>query len=272
MRVKLFFIYFPFTILLFFSSSCTSYKKLIYLKNAEALTIEQLALNASVYEAKIMPKDVLNITVNSETPGAAADFNISIPVHTGMLDASNIMNVSEGDICNYTVDARGYIKFPVLGNLKLAGLTKSEAESLIYSLIYPGYLTEKPIVNIRFVNYSVSVLGEVAKPGVYKIENEQMTIFDALAAAGDLTIYGRRDNVLRIRLEENGALDIQRINLQDRRLLLNRDMLYVQQNDKLYVETNRTKGNSRSFGAMESVGLSILSVIISVVSVIIYNR
>lgn len=256
---------------LFFLASCASHRKVPYLKGAEKLKVEQLALNAGIYDAKIMPKDILKITVNSETPGAASDFNISIPVHTGGLESHNIVNVSEGDIGNYIVDSKGYIKFPVLGEIKLAGLTKEQAEAFIYSLIYPNYLTEKPIVRIRFVNYSVSVLGEVANPGIYKAENEQMTIFDALAAAGDMTIYGKRNTVLLIRTKADGTFDVKRINLQDKNLLLDKDILYLQQNDKIYVEANRTKGNSRSFGALESVALSVVSILISVASLIIYS-
>ena len=272
MKKKVFFKYPFFCILSFFLVSCTSYTKVPYLKGAEKLTKEELTRNVSVYDAKIMPKDVLKITVNSETPGAASDFNISIPVHTGRLESQNIVNVSEGDIGNYIVDSKGCVQFPVLGELKLAGLTKEQAESQILSMIYPNYLTEKPIVRIRFVNYSVSVLGEVAKPGIYKTENEQMTIFDALAAAGDMTIYGKRNNVLLIRANEDGVFDVKRVDLQDKKLLLNKEVLYLQQNDKIYVEPNRSRANSRSFGAIESVSLSVISILISIASIIVYNK
>ena len=244
-----------------FMQSCTAYKRVPYLKKAETLSHEQLRNTADVYVAKIMPKDMLSISITSETPGAAADFNLSFPYKAANSSTSESFTARTENV--YIVDADGYIHFPVLGRLKLSGLTKGDAELLIYSQIYPDYLKEKPLVDIRFVNFSVTVLGEVANPGIYKFENEQMTILDALAAAGDMTIHGVRTNVLRLRTLENGEIVPTRINLQDKSILLNKDLYYLQQNDKIYVETTRTKANSRSFGSVESTLLSLLSVIIS---------
>ena len=95
-----------------------------------------------------------------------------------------------------------------------------------------------------------------------------MTILDALAAAGDMTIYGRRDNVLLLRIQENGEIAIHRIDMQDKSLVLNKDLFYLQQNDKLYVETNKAKGNNSRFGTFESISLSALSIVISVIAII----
>jgi polysaccharide export outer membrane protein len=242
-----------------------------YLRNAENLSQEWFERAASIYEAKIMPKDLLRISVTSETPGAAADFNLSFPYKmnttTGSATSETFVLREEN---TYLVDHEGCINFPVLGKLKLGGLTKNEAEMLIFSQIYPEYLTEKPFIDIRFLNFSITVLGEVAKPGIYKAENEQMTIFDALAAAGDMTVYGKRNSVLLIRTLDNGELSVMRVNLLDRDVLLDRSIYYLQQNDKIYVEMNRTRANSHNFGVAESAALSVVSLLVSIASLFVY--
>lgn len=272
MTTKHYFIKTVFILVALFLVSCSGYKKLPYLKDAESLTKEQLLASATLYEAKIMPKDILSITVNSSIPGAAADFNLPLlasgSTAVKQTSGSSSQNGLAGTLQTYIVDNKGKIDFPILGELSIGGLTKSQAEDLIAEQIYPKYLKEKPIVNIRMLNFKVSVLGEVARPGSYSTDNEQMTLFDALAQAGDLTIYGRRDNVMLLRTKANGELVVHKINLQDKDLLLYEDLYYLQQNDKIIVQVNKAKGNSSSFGTMESVGISLLSVLISVVAIV----
>ena len=255
-------------------TSCGSHKKLPYIVKANELTLEQLSTTVGLYEARIMPKDILSITVNSVTPGAAKDFNLPlIPAGSTSTVQKNVtVTYSEsGSLQNYIVDNEGYILFPAIGKIKLGELTKSQAEKHISSLIYPKYLKEEPIVSIRFLNYRVTILGEVLRPGTYDTENEQMTIFDAIAAAGDLTIYGKRNNVKLLRTKANGELEVHTIDLQDSNLLLNRDVYYLQQNDKLFVETNKARGNSSSLGSVESTtisaALSAISILISIISI-----
>jgi len=258
---------------LFLISSCSAYKKLPYIQDADQFTREQLQAAAYTYEAKIMPKDILTIVVNSTTPGATRDFNLPlIPsgLNSTVQSTVNLSSSESGSMQNYIVDKDGYVNMAILGKVKIGGLAKSEAEEHIKSLIYPTYLKEEPIVNIRFLSFKVSVLGEVAKPGTFEMINEQATIFDALAAAGDLTIYGKRNNVTLLRTDEKGALQVHKIDLQDRNLLLNKDIYYLQQNDKLYVEANKARGNGSSWGTIESItvsaSLSAISIIISVIS------
>lgn len=252
-------------------SSCTAYRKIPYLKGAETLTQEELKLSAQVYEPHIKPNDVLSITVNSQTPGIAADFNMPL-LPPGSQSVSQISRNEStdriGTLQNYLVDKDGLINFPVLGELSVIGLTRTELQDKITGLIYPKYIVEKPIVNVRFLNYKVSVLGEVNKPGVYTTENNVVTLFEALALAGDLTIYGKRNNVMLIRESEKGELSVYRIDLQDKNLLLNRDIYYLRQNDKIIVEANKTKGNSSSIGSVESIGLSAISILISVIAIV----
>lgn len=166
------------------------------------------------------------------------------------------------------MDKNGNIDFPVLGKLKIAGKNTRELQEYLTGEIYPRYISTKPVVNVRILNFKVSVLGEVNKPGTYTSDNGQMTLFDALAAAGDLTIYGRRNNVLLMRTTETGDVVTYRINLQDKNSVANKDIFYLQQNDKLYVETNKSKGNNSSIGGIESLTLSALSILISVISII----
>ena len=255
-----------FILVAFLLSSCTAYKKLPYVTEAEALTSEELAKVAKNYEAKIMPKDVLTITVSTPTRSASADFNLFYP---SLQDAAEgAVSSSTVQLLTYIVDNNGYIDFPIVGKLKVGGLTKAEAQKKVYEELYPKYIVEKPIINIRFASYKVTVLGEVAKPGVYSSDNEQMSLFDALALAGDLTIYGKRDNVLLIRENAAGEKIVRRIDLQDRSLLLDNEVYFLQQNDKLYVQPNKARGNNSQFGVMESMMLSGISILLSVISII----
>lgn len=252
--------------------SCTAYKKIPYLEKAETISSEEFSKAAKNYEAVIMPKDVLSITVNSPTNETVAkDFNLPlIPQEANDVIQTRVTNVtsSSGGLQNYIVDNNGKINFPILGEIEIGGLTKQQAEQKIHSLIYPTYLTEQPIVNIRFLNYKIAVLGEVAKPGVYTSNNEQMTLFDALALSGDLTIYGNRKNVTLVRESATGERSVRIIDLQDKNILLDNSIYYLQQNDKIYVQPNKAKGNNSSFGTLESLALSGLSILISVISII----
>lgn len=248
-------------------SSCTAYKKIPYLKEAESLEQADLMKVAFIPEFKIMPKDILTITVNSQRPDVAVNFNM--PVVPATTKSVTQIDVSSGNtLQNYIVDKEGYIEYPVLGRLYIAGLTRNELEKKIKDAIYPLYLKDEPIVNVRYVNFKVSVLGEVQKPGVYEITEDKLNIFDALALAGDMTVYGKRENVLLLRTNEKGEVSVHRINMQDKNLLLQSDLFYLQQNDQLLIEANKTKGNSSSIGSLESLGLSALSIVISVISII----
>lgn len=269
--VKNLFCSFLFLLSLIFLSSCTAHKSLPYLTNIDDVTRTELMTTVGIHEARIMPNDILSITVNSAIPGAAEGFNLPT-ASAGLGNAvQTVVSSSSGGangLQNYLVDKDGKIIFPILGELKLTGMTLSEVREYIAGIIYPKYINEKPIVTVRFLNFKVAVLGEVNKPGIYESENGQMTIFDALASAGDMTIYGKRKNVLLVRTEDDGEITTYRINMQDKSTILNKDLYYLKQNDKLYVETNAARGNNSRFGTFESVSLSALSVIISVISII----
>ena len=176
-------------------ASCTSYKNVPYLQNPEAVNDFEETL--PLYDAKIMPKDLLSITVNTTDPKAATPFNLTVqtPINAAL---TNISTTTQPTMQQYLVNNKGEIDFPVIGRLEVGGLTKNEAEDLIRERLKP-YLKESPIVTVRMANYKISVLGEVARPGSFTIGNEKVNVLEALAMAGDMTIYGVRDNVKLIR-------------------------------------------------------------------------
>ncbi|MBQ8769821.1 MAG: polysaccharide export protein [Bacteroides sp.] len=248
---------------LFIMSSCSSYKNVPYLQNPEV--VNELKKELPLYDAKIMPKDLLTITVNTTDPEAAAPFNLTIQTPAS---ASNNRNVySQPTLQQYLVNNEGNIDFPVLGQLHVGGLTKDQAEDLIREKMKP-YLREEPIVTVRMVNYKISVMGEVARPGTFTVSNEKVNILEALAMAGDLTIWGKRDDVMLIREDAKGKREIITLNLNDANLITS-DHYYLQQNDILYVSPNKTKAKNSDIGQSTSLWFSATSILVSIASLLV---
>ena len=247
-------------------SSCTSYKRMGYLKDVETLSSEQLATAGKLYTPKVMPGDLLTINVNATNPAVALPFNLPLtPVHGNGIGGMSNMVGSQA----YLVDSDGNINFPVIGKLHIAGYTRTDLEKMLKEKIYPEYIiSEEPIVTVRFVNYSISILGEVNRPGAYQFPSEKVNLLDALAMAGDLTIYGKRDNILLKRENADGSNKFVRLNLQDKNLVLS-PYFYMQQNDVIYVEPNKAKGNSSGIGSMENMTISIVGTLVSVATLLI---
>ena len=217
-----------------------------------------------MYDAKIMPKDLLTITVNTTDPEAAAPFNLTVQT---TINASRSTSLSsQAALQQYLVSNEGFIAFPVLGDLHVSGLTKSEAENLIKEKL-SDYLKEEPIVTVRMTNYKISVLGEVAHPGMFTISNEKVNIFEALALAGDLTIWGMRENVKLIREDASGKRKIINLNLNKANIVTS-PYYYLQQNDILYVTPNKTKSKNSEIGQSTSLWFSGTSILISILSTI----
>lgn len=243
-------------------SSCGSTKNVAYLQNAQYIDFEQ---SKYLYDAKIMPKDVLSITISTVNPEAAKPFNLSVPT---MFSSSNSSLYTTGQLQSYLVDNNGCIDFPIVGLLKVGGLTKSDCEQLILSKIKP-YLNEneRPVVTVRMSNYKISVLGEVARPGMFTVNNEKINILEALAQAGDLTIYGVRTNVKLIREDETGKKQIYTLNLNDASIV-NSPYYYLQQNDIVYVEPNKVKSRNSNVGNTTGLWLTGTSILISLASLL----
>ena len=248
-------------------AACASSKDVAYIQNSELLnTIEN---SAFLYDAHIMPKDVLIITVNTVNPEASAPFNLVISPTLSTTVAGAQMGTARA-MQTYLVGNDGTISFPVLGRLKVGGLTKAECEKLIQDGILSFMnASENPIVTVRMANYKISVLGEVTRPGMFTVSNEKINIFEALAQAGDLTIYGVRDRVKLIRENPDGKKEVHTLNLKDANLICS-PYYYLQQNDIVYVEPNNVKARNSSVGQTTSLWLTSTSILISLTS-LLYN-
>lgn len=245
-------------------SGCTSYKKVPYLQNPEV--VNNYGKEIPLYDAKIMPKDILNITVNTTDPQAAAPFNLTVQDPANVANSS-FRTTSQPSLQQYLVNNDGEIDFPVLGCLKVSGLTKNQAEGLIREKLIP-YLKETPVVTVRMVNYKISVLGEVNKPGTFTVTNEKVNVLEALAMAGDMTVYGVRDNVKLVREDAHGKRQIQTLSLNDANLVLS-PYFYLQQNDILYVTPNKTKARNSDIGNSTTIWISATSILVSIASLLV---
>ena len=174
-----------FTLVILMLTSCVSTKKINYFDNKEQI---DLALSKNLYDAKIMPKDILRIQAFSMTPDVAEPFNL---LKTGQSQSATTSSTGQGStVYDYLVDNDGNIDMPIIGTVHIGGLTKNEAEDFIESKIAP-YLseTEKLIVHVRMANYKYAILGGVKSPGVFTTQNEKVSILEAIAKAGDLTTF-----------------------------------------------------------------------------------
>lgn len=253
-------------------TACDAYQKVTYLQNAGKTVVFTDSVSSPVPDARLKIGDLLTITVNSNTPEASVPFNLPLVPVQGMESYNQSRTTissygSSGGLQNYLVGTDGTIIFPIIGKLRVEGMTKSELAAQIKTKIYPRYIKEEPIISIRFVNYSISVLGEVTRPNTYLVNNEKISIFEALATAGDLTIYGRRDNVLLIRQNANGRETI-RLDLRDKNLV-NSPYFYLQQNDVIYVQPNDPKSRSSQLSTAETLSVSLIGTLISLTSLIV---
>ncbi len=246
-----------------FLASCQSYKKVPYLQDAEV--INQAQQLETLYDAKIMPKDLLTIVVSCTNPELAVPFNLTVASPMSVADKTQI--ATQPVLQPYLVDNEGRINFPVLGTLKVGGLTKSEAEQVIVRNLKP-YMKETPIVTVRMANYKISVLGEVARPGTFTITNEKVNLLEALAMAGDMTVYGVRDNVKLIRETATGKQEIITLDLNKTETILS-PYYWLQQNDVVYVTPNKAKARNSDIGNSTSLWFSATSILVSLASLLV---
>ena len=244
-------------------SGCRSTKNVAYLQGVENLTDAQLQHSAQPYSAKIKPNDMLRIIVSgAEDPDTYMPFNLltSIPYNE---------NATQGtaSLQSYLVDTRGTIDFPVLGKLFVVNSTTDQVKQMITEKL-KEYLKADLVVTVRFVNYKISVLGEVNQPGVFTVADEKISILQALSLAGDLTLYGRRDVVKILREESDGHKTITTLNLNDRNLIFS-PFYYLRQGDVVYVEPNKARAKGAGVGAATNIVFSVVSVVIGVASLIV---
>lgn len=242
-------------------AGCSSYRNVPYLQNPQI--VNNFGEELSLYDARIMPKDLLVITVNTTDPLVAAPFNLIVQSSI----STSITATTQPALQQYLVDNNGEINFPVLGRLKVGGMTKREAENLIKERLKPYVVNEEPIVTVRMVNYKIAVLGEVNRPGMFTISNEKVNILEALAMAGDMTIYGVRDDVKLIREREDGKREIIKLNLTNAAIVTS-PYYYLEQNDIIYVKPNKMKAKNADIGTTTSLWLTSVSILVSVASLL----
>ena len=222
-------------------SSCSSTKQITYFQDLSNGQENLIPINSN--KLKLQPNDKITIIVSTADARLNSLFNL--PVTTTRIggitsDGTTSTTNNDGSIAPYTIDSKGNIDFPVLGKLHIAGMTREEVAEYIRRELISRDLAKNPIVTVNYLNLSVSVMGEVARPGRVGISREDFTILDALSAAGDLTIYGKRDNI-RVLREENGKQKVYEIDLNSGKDLVNSPVYYMQQNDVVYVEPNATR-------------------------------
>lgn len=241
-------------------TACTAPREVLYLQDITDLKQEEISKG---YEVKIHEDDLLGIIVNSKEEELALPFNM--PMVSYQIGST----YNQPRVVGYLVDKNGDIDFPFLGKLHVLGMTRMELTEMIKKKLSEEDLLKDPIVTVQFLNFKVSVIGEVARPGTFEISGDRITLLEALSRAGDLTIYGRRDRVAVIR-EENGKRTILYHDLRSSDIF-NSPCYYLQQNDIVYVEPNdiRTGSSRINSNNSASVWLSTASVLASIASLMI---
>ena len=232
-------------------ASCNTSKKIVYFQDIQVNRPEAIT---EARDITVQPKDQISILVSSKDPQLAALFNLPrVQYRVG----DNNMQNTNGDVSGYTLDTEGYIDFPVLGRLYVAGMTKSEIASYIKKRLMDENLINDPVVTVEFMNLYYSILGEVNSPGKYMITKDQITLLEALSMAGDLTIYGKRNAVFVVR-EEDGQRVTHWVDLRTQDLF-HSPVYYLKQNDVIYVQPNKVRAGQSTINenSVKSVSLWI---------------
>ncbi len=237
------------TILCFLSinlllTSCYTKKDVVYFQNAKNF---ETIVDTDTFKAKLKIGDILSVNVST------LDLNVTKPY--------NLVEAGENaELIDYLIDSEGNIDYPVLGKIKLVGLSIEEAKSLFKKKFEDGQLLKDPVVMIRIKNYRVSILGEVARPGVYPITSERISILEAIAMAGDLNYTGRRRDVLVVR-DFNGSKTYTQIDLTSKEVF-NSPVYYLTQNDVVYVQPNNAAISSASGDARIGIITSLATLVL----------
>ena len=247
-------------------SSCGSAKDIAYFQNKVVDRPEEVDKHSGIV---IQPKDMLSIVVSSRTPELVVMFNL--PVVSYQAGSESVSSLGQQRLLGYVVDNDGYIDFPVLGKIKVSGLTRWELAELIKKkLVSEGLLTDV-VVTVEFMNFKVSVIGEVNAPGTFTVEGDKVTVLQAIALARDLTIFGERDNVTVIR-EHDGKRTMYTINLCDVSMF-DSPAYYLQQNDVVYVQPSEIRARQSTTDdkalRMTSIFVSGGSLLVSLAALIV---
>lgn len=244
-------------------AACNSQKRVWYLQDAQTFDPEAIEQQGQI---RIQPLDRLTIVVNSKDPELAVPFNAATS-YTALTPLAS-SNISSGNALQIrTVDEQGMLEMPVIGLIEVAGKTRNELAQLIASKIIAGGYINDPTVNVQFADMKISVLGEVLRPGSYAITHDKVTIFDALALAGDLTVYGQRKDVMVYR-EVDGKRHIEYLDLTSKDIFTS-PAFYIHQNDAIYVKPNKYKAQAGEINQNRSFYLSLIGTAISVATLIV---
>lgn len=240
-------------------TGCASPKKIAYLQHAED---ENYDATRYQHNIKVMPKDNLTILVTATDPDAVSIFNKHISRNQNQAGIG-------GNMYSYAVDDDGTINFPIVGRIKVEGLSRLEVEQLIGDKIKP-YLaeSENPIVTVRINSFHFTILGEVGSPGVKTSGREKCSLLDAIAMSGDINILGKRDNIMLIREAADGGKSVHRLNILDPNVMKS-PYFYLQQNDVLYVEPNSIRKTNASIGTSTHLWFSLASVLVSSATLVV---
>lgn len=236
-------------------TSCSTTQNAVYFSDLDSLSTKQLRL-PEFNEPIIKTDDIINVNIQTLAESVFSLNNETNQDNSGNLGPKSI------SISGFLVDKKGEIEMPMLGIIKLSGLTISQAKELIREKALRFY--KEPTVQVRFANYKITVLGEVAKPSTYTVPNEKVTILDAISMAGDLTIFGKRNNVLLIR--DNGATkDMVRLNLNSSQIISS-PYFYLKQNDILYIEPTKAKvaANNAPRNQLISIGIAVATLLVTI--------
>lgn len=251
-------------------SSCDVSKRITYFQDIQECQVVADTMGQLDPEIRLRPEDKISIIVNSKTPELMILLNLPYTTRTLGSTSENV-STSRGT-SGYIIRNDGTIDFPVLGAIQVAGLTRDEVAAYIKSELINRNLVNDPVVTVEFMNLQFAVMGEVNKPGSYHITRDQITLLDALSMAGDLTINGKRDNVLVLRPDTSGNLVAYNVDMRSFDNVRNSPAYYIHQNDYIYVEPNVKKANQSTVNAntlqSASFWISVVSFLASMASTI----
>ncbi len=246
-------------LLLVVISSCVTSKEVIYFQDEPVSEYNDIPMNSDIV---YKPNDLIFISIGGDAD-AVAPFNLPAISYS----VSSVNANADLKMPTYLVDKNGNIEYPVLGTIKLGGLSREDATTYLKNKI--GVYVKDPVINIRLINFTITVLGEVRNPGVFTVEDERISLIEALGLAGDLTIYGKRENVFLIR-ERDGKKVFTKFDLTKISTITSPNY-YLEQNDVLVIEPNSAKIRSASYNQNNGVIISAIGTLATILAIFLVN-
>ncbi len=258
----------PFFAVILLMASCATEKQISYFQDIASNTDSSAQTITLAPEIRLRPEDKISIIVNSKDAELTNLFNL--PYTARILGQTNEITPSNQGSSGYIVKGDGTIDFPVLGTIYVEGMTRDEVSAHIKQQLMSQNLVNDPVVSVEYINLQFSVMGEVKNPGSYKITRDRITLLDAISQAGDMTIYGKRDNVLILRPDSIGKLSAYHVDMRSFNNVVNSPAYYIHQNDYIYVEPNKKRANESTVNGntvqSASFWISIVSLLASLAS------